>query len=112
MVSQKKSLHGLQRKDGINFGRVILATANVLPRHALEKVTIPERSPLDSGIRDDTLDVFGQLPPEPASIMEKFVVPKDFHFRANSLENGIEREEPVGHPFIVEIVNLKAGFKK
>jgi len=84
----------------------------VLPRDVLEKIEIPERSSSDAGIRDDTLDVFGQLPPEPASVMEKLVMAKDSYFRINSLKYGIEREQPVRHSFVVKVVDLEARLKE
>ena len=31
--------------------------------------------------------------------------------RINSLKNGIERKEPVGHPFVMKIIEPEAGLK-
>ena len=40
-----------------------------------------------SGIAEDTPDVWGQLPREPAPIMEELVMTEDSHLRIDSLQD-------------------------
>jgi len=43
--------------------------------------------------------------------MEELVMTEDSHFRIDSLKNGIDWQEPVGHPFVMKIIELEAALK-
>ena len=42
-TSQKESLDSLQRKDGVYLTNIILAAADVILKHSLQKIRIPKR---------------------------------------------------------------------
>src|SRR6266446_8038936 len=89
-ILKEEPIDGLQSHDRVDLTHIVVATAYVVLRHALEKIRIPERHLPGLHVSKFVVHVAGEISSKPMPVRQILVQPQNSQARRDASKQRIE----------------------